>query len=112
MILISHRTDYPPRIRLRKGETIREQVNLTPLLNDRDDTIDSVAWESENSSDISVSAHDNDSYTATAELTASNEGCANVTLTVTTTNVQTIKQTIRVTAYDPERCVGNLDYER
>lgn len=111
MILISHRTDYPPRIRIRKGETIREEINLTPLLNDRDDTIDSVSWESDSSSDISVSAHASDSYTATPELTANSEGCANIMLTVTTTNGQTIKQTIRAIAYDPERCAAEHGYQ-
>lgn len=111
MILIDQHTHYTPRLRIREGETIREELNLTPLLNERSDTIDSVSWESDNSSDISVSAHANDKYTATAELTANNEGCANVTLTVTTTNGQTIKQTIRVIAFDPEDCVDDYDYE-
>lgn len=110
MILIDQHTHYLPRLRLRKGETRREQINLVPLLNERSDTIDSVSWGSD-SSDISVSAHANDSYTATAELVASSDGCANVTLTVTTANGQTIKRTLRVTAIDPDKCGNVTDYD-
>lgn len=109
MILITHHTQYPPRLRVQKGETVREEINLTPLLNERDDTISSVSWESDDG-DISVSANSNDDYSATAEITANNESCANVTLTVTSANGQTIKQTIRVIGFDPEDCVDDYSY--
>lgn len=110
MILITQHTQHVPRLRIQEGETVREEINLTPLLNERSDTISSVSWESDDG-DISVSANSNDDYSATAEITANNEACANVTLTVTSANGQTIKQTIRVVAFDPEDCIDDYDYE-